>query len=75
MSLVTEVENWLSLNKIEDCKAKGLGKGCKGVELYLFKTTPQEFKLKYPMMDGFEYNGYFTEWHGRIYISMVRKKL
>jgi len=75
-SLKQHVQSWLDENNIINVKPFGLGKGCRGVELYFFEDqTSSEFIKKYPMLETNFYKGYFTpDRFGKVYISMVKKK-
>lgn len=74
-SLKDEVDEWLRSNKIVGVSAIGLGRGCRGVELWFSKETNTEFLKKYPKIDGYFHNGWFTKLDDtRIYVSMTKRR-
>lgn len=76
-TLKQHVQLWIDENNIQDVNPVGLGKGHKGVELYLLKTTYNDFKLKYPMLETKYIKGWFTKSRysdSKLYISIVKKK-
>lgn len=74
-SLKQHVQAWLDENNITNVMVIGLGKGARGVTLYINDETTSEFINKYPMLETKFYKGYFTKQkYESIYVSMVKNK-
>jgi hypothetical protein len=78
-SLKQHVEGWLQNKGIENCRVKGLGKGCHGVEIWILNgdiNNANDFITKYGnMLETKFYMGWFSTTHNgyAVYVSMKNK--
>jgi len=76
-TLKQNVEDWLRRKGIENCSVIGLGKGCRGVEIWMRKGNAESFIAEHGnTLETALYKGYFTSSHNgyAVYVSMVLNK-
>lgn len=77
--LKATIEHWLASKGITNCSVQTLGRGHRGVRLYIFEESVDDFLLKYPNLETRLYKGSFTKSQycegNPLYVSMTLKKL